>query len=194
MVALNFNPMSVAPNVGFEPVPSGIYPVMITKSEEKPTKNGRGSYIQLTMTIQGGEFNGRVIIDRLNTRNENEQTMEIAYRTLSSICRVCGHYAHLADTQQIHGRPFQVVVSKIPRDDRPDLMSNEVRGYKDINGNDPGDGQAANGGQAWANGGGNQQTTAAQQTTTAQTQQADPNANTQQGGQAAATEKPPWIK
>ncbi|QJD54372.1 hypothetical protein [Aminobacter phage Erebus] len=137
MVQLNFNAAGVKPNVALEAVPSGMYPVIITRSEEKPTKAGTGSYIELEMTIQSGEFQGRKVFDRLNIRNQNQVAVDIAYATLSAICHVTGRL-QIQDTSQLHGAPFIAVVAKLPRDDRPDTMTNEVKGYKDINGNDPG--------------------------------------------------------
>lgn len=165
MVALNFNATQVKPNTALEALPTGIYPVIITRSEEKPTKSGSGSYIELEMTVQGGEFAGRKVFDRLNTNNPNQQAVDIAYATLSAICHVVGRL-QITETMQLHGIPFKVVVAKVPRDDKPDQMSNEVKGYKDINGNDPGfagntqggGGQPQNNGQgggqpSWANNG-----------------------------------------
>ncbi len=137
MVALNFNAVGVKPNVALEAIPSGQYPVMITKSEEKPTKKGDGRYIELEMTVQSGEFQGRKLYDRLNIHNPNPQAVDIAYATLSAICHVTGRL-QMQDTGQLHGIPFIAVAVKIPRDDRPQQMTNEVKGYKDINGNDPG--------------------------------------------------------
>jgi len=139
MVALNFNAAGVRPNVALEAIPSGIYPVIITQSTEKPTRSGNGSYIEFEMAIQGGEYAGRKVFDRLNIRNPNQTAVDIAYSTLSAICHVTGVLA-MQDTQQLHGRPFCVVVIKKERDDQPGSgnMTNEVRGYKDINGNDPG--------------------------------------------------------
>ncbi|QIG73305.1 DUF669 domain-containing NTP-binding protein [Rhizobium phage RHph_N17] len=137
MVALNFNASTVKPNVALEAIPSGLYPVIITASQEKPTKAGNGSYIEIEMTVQGGEFAGRKVFDRLNIRNANQTAVDIAYATLSAICHVTG-VLNMTDTVQLHGRPFQAVVSKLPRDDRPDQMTNEVKGYKDMQGNDPG--------------------------------------------------------
>lgn len=156
MVALNFNASGVKPNTGFEPVPSGTYPVTITKSEEKPTKSGNGSYLELSMTIQGGEHNGKTVIDRLNLRNPNQQAVDIAFGTLSAICHVTGRM-QVQDSQQLHGVPFQVIVIKKEREDQPGTFSNEVKGYKDINGNDPGfSGTVANNNAqpGWANNGG----------------------------------------
>ena len=137
MVALNFNAAGVKPNAALEPLPTGIYNVIITNSQEKPTKAGTGSYIEFEMTVQGGEFNGRKVFDRLNTNNPNQTAVDIAYGTLSAMCHVTG-VLNLQDTAQLHGKPFQAVVSKVPRADQPGSFSNEVKGYKDINGNDPG--------------------------------------------------------
>lgn len=139
MVALNFNAAQVKPNAALEAIPSGNYPVIITRTEEKPTKSGSGSYIEIEMTVQGGEFAGRKVFDRLNIRNPNQTAVDIAYATLSAICHVTG-VIQMQDTQQLHGRPFQAVVIKKERDDQPGSgnMTNEVKGYKDIQGNDPG--------------------------------------------------------
>ena len=159
MVALNFNAAQVKPNIGLEPVPSGLYPVMITGSVEKPTKNGQGAYLEFEMTImQGHEFAGRKVFDRLNIKNQNQTTVDIAYGTLSSICHVTNRL-NMTDTQQLHGIPFQVIVVKVPRDDQPEVFTNNVRGYKDMNGNDPGTaGNAAQpaGQPAWAQNSGGQ--------------------------------------
>lgn len=139
MVALNFNAAGVKPNTALEAIPSGIYPVIITATSEKPTRNGQGAYIEVEMQIQGGEFNGRKVYDRLNIKNNNQQAVDIAHATLSAICHVTG-VLQMTDTQQLHGRPFQAVVSKLERSDQPGSgnMTNEVKGYKDMNGNDPG--------------------------------------------------------
>lgn len=176
MVQLNFNATQVQPNRAPEPVPSGLYPVTITKSEEKPTKDGQGAYLEFEMTVvQGHEFAGRKIYDRLNIKNKNQQTVDIAYSTLSSICHVTGRL-QIQDTGQLHGVPFQVLVSKVERNDRPGSgeMTNQVKGYKDINGNDPGlAGVTQGGGQpSWA-GGGN----APQQQQPQNTQQWQPQGN-----------------
>lgn len=213
MVALNFNAAQVKPNIGLEPVPSGLYPVMITGSVEKPTKNGQGAYLEFEMTImQGHEFAGRKVFDRLNIKNQNQTTVDIAYGTLSSICHVTNRL-NMTDTQQLHGIPFQVIVVKVPRDDQPEVFTNNVRGYKDMNGNDPGTaGNAAQpaGQPAWAqNGGGqppaNQQTQQVQQQwqqppqtqppqQTQQTQQPDPNTQPPAPAQPPQNGQPAWAQ
>ena len=156
MVALNFNANQVAPNTALEAIPSGNYIVMITASQKKPTQAGNGAYIELEQTIQAGEYKGRKVYDRLNIENPNQQAVQIAYATLSAICHVTGRL-NITQTEQLHGVPFMAVVVKKPRNDQPDVMTNEVRGYKDVNGNDPGkqggpqQGGAPQGGPAWGN-------------------------------------------
>lgn len=146
MVALNFNAAQVAPQTALEPLPTGQYPVIITRTEEKPTRAGDGSYLEIEMSITNyavdPKLNGRKVYDRLNIRNKNQQAVDIAYSTLSAICHVTGQI-HLQDSSQLHGKPFTAVVVKKKRDDQPELFTNEVRGYKDINGNDPGQGGSA---------------------------------------------------
>lgn len=202
MVALHFgnsqgfNAAGIKPNAALLAIPSGQYPVIITKSEEKPTKNGAGSYIEFEMTIQGGEYAGRKLYDRLNINNPNQTAVDIAYATLSAICHVTGRL-QIQDTAQLHGVPFIAVVNKRVRDDLPPpppgeqpQYSNEVKGYKDINGNDPGfagNSQApAAATPAWA--GGNGQPAAAPPQ-----QQPTWNAPPANGGAPPSSGQPAWA-
>ena len=47
MATLNFNANDIAPTDSFDPLPAGEYLCVITGSEEKPTKTGNGSYLEL---------------------------------------------------------------------------------------------------------------------------------------------------
>ena len=195
MVAFSFNAVGVKPNVALEAIPTGLYPVMITKSEEKPTKAGNGSYIEFEMTVQGGEFAGRKVFDRLNTNNPNSKAVEIAYSTLSAICHVTNRL-QMTDTTQLHGIPFIAVVSKLPRDDQPSQMTNEVKGYKDINGNDPGvqgGGAQTSAAPSWA--GGQQQPPQQQIQQQASVQQVQYQQPVQQVQQQAPVQQqqPAWV-
>jgi hypothetical protein len=157
MVALNFSSRTVAPNASLEPVPSGVYDVTVTNTQEKPTKDGQGSYIEFELTIRHPEpsLNNRKLFDRLNIKNKSQQAVDIAYATLSAICHVTQRY-DIQDTAQLHGIPFKAVVAKVERNDRPGEFSNEVKGYKDAQGNDPGNPGAASHGPGPAPQGGGQ--------------------------------------
>lgn len=134
---LTFDATKIQPSVPFEALPDGEYPVIITDTNEKPTKNGLGSYLEVIMKVIDGEYANRRITDRLNIKNQNETTVEIAHRQLSAICYVTGELL-LQDTQQLHGKPFRVIVAKVPRNDKPDQMTNEIRGYRNSDGTEPG--------------------------------------------------------
>jgi len=142
MVAFNFDANTVRPNAGAADVlPSGVYTVQITNTEMKPTKDGAGAYLQVNMTVLDGDHKGATVVDRLNLQNNNSKAVEIAYGTLSAICHVTGVLA-MSDTGQLHGRPFKVKVLSTPRQDDPTKMGNELKGYYDVHGNEPGAGNA----------------------------------------------------
>lgn len=142
MVQLNFNAATVAPAGSFTVYDSGIYDVMISGSEMKETKAKiagtamKGSYIQLNYRIVGGPHAGGTIIDRVNYENDNPTAEEIGQAQLSAICRVC-NVMQLQDTQQLHGIPFRVEISKGERNDKPGQFSNEVKGYQNMQGQTP---------------------------------------------------------
>ncbi len=137
---LNFDATQVEPNAPFDVVPAGMYNVKIVESEMKPTKDGQGSMLALTLEILDGEHAGRKLFDRLNLQNKNTQAMEIAYRTLSAICHAVGVY-QVGDSSELHGRPMQAKVTLRPAgpgaDGKQYDASNEVKGYKAIEGANP---------------------------------------------------------
>lgn len=184
MVQLNFNAANVAPAQGFQVYPSGIYDVIINGSELKSTRAKlagtaqKGSYLQLNMKIASGEHAGGTVITRVNFENDNPTAEEIGQAELSAICRVCG-VMQLQDSQQLHGIPFKVVLAKVERNDKPGEYSNEVKEYRDINGNAPG---------SAGQGGAQQAAHATQQEAPQPPTQALPQP-TQQPDQGAA---PPW--
>lgn len=123
-----FNAEAYKPLDSLDPVPAGWYTVIITESEMKPTKAGDGEYLQLTMQIVEGEFQGRLIWDRLNLINPNQTAVDIANRALAAICRAVGVLTP-TDSSELHDRPFQVKVSVRPARDGFDA-TNEVKGYR----------------------------------------------------------------
>lgn len=138
MARLNFDPRNVEPNAVFEPVPTSWYTGQIVESSLKPTSNQNGHYLELKVQIMGGDYNNRTIFDRLNLDNPNQQTVDIAYRTLSAICHAVGlGQQEVEDSQLLHGRPLLFKVNERPA--RTDATtgtryeaSNEIKGYKAI--------------------------------------------------------------
>lgn len=171
---LNFNASQHNPQTTPEPVDTAWYPVTITSAEEKPNKAGSGSYLELGLTIQQGPNARRVVKARLNLKHPNPQTVEIAQGELSAICHVTGRM-QLQHAQQLLGANMQAYIVKAPRNDRPGQFSNDVQGYRDMNGNEPGQGGNHGG---FAGQGGNQQG----QNFAGQGGGYDPNANQQGNG------------
>ena len=103
--AQTFDAANVDPNAGFEVYPAGKYLAQIVASEMRPTKDGRGQYLFLELDILEGQFAGRKLFDRLNLVNDNPDTVDIATRTLSSICRATGQM-QVKDSEQLHLIPL----------------------------------------------------------------------------------------
>ena len=82
-----FNANEVEPLGPREPIPPAWYKAVAVQGAEKPTKSQTGSYLELAFEVIEGEHQGYRIIDRLNLNNPNSTAVEIAQRTLSSICR-----------------------------------------------------------------------------------------------------------
>lgn len=110
-----FNAEEIEPNAPRDPIPAGWYKAVITDSEEKPTKAQTGSYLQMTIEIIDGDYAGRKVFERLNLNNPNATAVEIAQRTLSSICRAAGVMTP-RQSADLHDKTFMVKVKVKPGD------------------------------------------------------------------------------
>lgn len=126
-----FDASTVDPTNVMAPVPDGDYPVVITESEMKDTKSGKGQYLQLTLEVIDGPMKGRKFWDRLNLVNENQTTRDIAERQLSQICHAL-EILNPQDSSEFHGKPL--VANVIVKQDAGYNPSNEVKGYESMTG------------------------------------------------------------
>jgi hypothetical protein len=122
-----FDANQVEPATGFEPIPAGRYPALITESEMKPNKAGTGSYLQLTFQVLEGPHKNRQLWARLNLDNPNATAVQIARAELSAICRAVGVMAP-KDSVDLHNLPLVVHVKCKKRDDTGEI-TNEIKGY-----------------------------------------------------------------
>lgn len=132
MASFNFNADSVAPSVGFEPIPAGKYPAIIEASEIKPTQAGTGKRLNLTFSILGGEFANRKIFEGLNIENPNADAQRISLENLSAICHAIG-VKNLTNTEQLHNKPLTINV-KIKAASGDYDARNVIKGYEAANG------------------------------------------------------------
>lgn len=135
MARLAFNAEGVDTTSQFDAIPAGDYEAIVTASQEKTTKDGQGSYLELTLEIQSGQFQGRRLWDRLNLQNRNPKAVEIAQKQLAQLCHATG-IMQVNDSEQLHNRPVIVKVSA-KHDDFAGEIRNEVKGYKARAANSP---------------------------------------------------------
>ncbi len=129
MANLNgFNANEVEPPQDFEPIPAGKYLAVIIESEMKPTKNGNGQYLQLTLQILEGPYKGRYVWARLDLHNANPTMVQIARQELSAICRAVG-VMQPTDSVELHNIPLVITVKLKKREDTGEL-TNEIKGYE----------------------------------------------------------------
>lgn len=124
-----FDANSVEPSKSFDLLPAGWYAMQIVASEWKQTKAG-GAYLQLDLEMleqHHPSLKGRKLWARLNLNNANDQTVAIAQRDLSAICRSVG-VTTVTDTQQLHNRPLAVKV-KVRAASGEYEAQNEPSGY-----------------------------------------------------------------
>ena len=129
MAQMNFDASTVAPQQAFKVLPAGVYSVVATESEVKPTKNGTGQVAQFTMQVVEGEHTGRKIFARFNIANQNPEAERIGQSQFSAFCHAAG-VLQVSDTAQLHGRPVRAKV-KIRKDPSGQYEeSNEVSGFE----------------------------------------------------------------
>lgn len=100
-----FDASSIEPSNGYEVLPPGKYLAQIVASEMRVTKDGHGQYLYLEVDILDGQYAGRKLFDRLNLVNANTDAVQIAQRTLSSICRAVGKM-QVSNSEQLHLIPL----------------------------------------------------------------------------------------
>jgi hypothetical protein len=136
-----FNALDIEPTQSSNPIPADWYEAVIGSAEQKPTKAGTGSYLELTIEIVSGAYQGRKVWDRLNLQNPNSTAVEIAQRSLSSICRSIG-VNNPKDSIELCDKPLMVKIAVKASDGQYDA-SNEVKGYEAAGGASSTNGTAA---------------------------------------------------
>ena len=133
-MSFNFNAQTFVPEANeFTPIPAGDYEAVITATEIKTTKDGNGKYLELTSEVQGGQYQGRRLWDRLNYQNANPKAVSIAMQQLQQVCFATGvMQVNESNMHTMCGRPLVVKVSCEPMDrkDPNSRFTNTVKGYK----------------------------------------------------------------
>jgi hypothetical protein len=91
-------------------IPDGMYKAVIVESELKPTSNGQGQFLALRVVITEGQYSNTEFIERLNIINQNQQAVEIAYKTLARISEALGMSTTPDDSNELHNKPLLIKV------------------------------------------------------------------------------------
>lgn len=113
-------------------IPAGDYIVMIIDSEFRETKTQTGQYLRLKHKVISGEFKGRILWNNLNLDNPNPVAVEIANKTLNTICKACGKIG-VEDSEELHGIPM---IAKVTVDKATSVNpeSNRIKFYDEYTG------------------------------------------------------------
>ena len=114
----------------FTPIPAGKYVAQIKKSEFKATKAKTGHYLKLEFSIIDGEYKGRKLWENLNLDNPNPVAVEIANKTLNTICQACNK-SGVQDSEELHGIPILITVKVNPAS-ALHPASNSIKFYESI--------------------------------------------------------------
>lgn len=132
MAQLTFDAQSVAPQTTFTPIPAGNYLTLVTDSEIKTTSKG-GQMAVFSLQVADGQYAGRKLFARINTKNQSAEAERIGQSQLSALCHATG-VLQLQDTSQLHGKMVRVRV-KIRKDETGQYGDqNEVTGYEAVGG------------------------------------------------------------
>ena len=116
----------------YELLPAGWYNCTIDGAELKDTKEKTGQFIAIKYKVTGPTHDGRVVFCNLNIKNSSSKAEEIGRQQLGELMRAIG-LAKVTDTDQLIGGNLQIKLAIRDAANGYDA-SNEVRGYKSIEG------------------------------------------------------------
>jgi hypothetical protein len=129
---MDFDPGSVEPGQGLDPVPAGEYVAQIIESDVGPAKSGNGLLLNLTWEIVEGPHEHRKFWQRINYQHTSAQAQLIGQQQLKAICDAIGLAGHISDSEQLHFQPMRVRLV-IDDSNKNYLPKNEVKAVKPLN-------------------------------------------------------------
>ena len=132
-------------DLAFEPVPAGVYEVQITDADLKTTKDLKGQYIWLELTIvRNPEYQDRKFFANITVSNESQKAVDIGRAQLGDLLEITG-LTTFNDTDALKNKVFKVKV-KVQKG-TPDYPNptNQVTAYLYQDGHAPGKGPLPSG-------------------------------------------------
>lgn len=132
-----FNARDFDPTQGGTSLPVGRHPVIIESNEVKGNAQNTGGYVAFHLRIIDGPQKGGSGRYILNLYHNDQKTVEIAHRKLSSLCHVIGVY-NVDDMDVMNGKPFIIDVELQKGEEAAKKGYTEIVKVYDMNGNEPG--------------------------------------------------------
>ncbi len=87
---MRFDTANEKEDSGFEPIPPGIYRVMVGDALLKPNKSGNGQHVSMKMTIVDGQHKKRMLWHNFNVENANANAQKIGRGQMKSFLTAIG--------------------------------------------------------------------------------------------------------
>jgi len=141
MAKLNLDLSGVVASTGKSVLPTGIYNTVITAAEPKQTKgNAAHYYLEVSFTVEGGEHDGKSVVNRFNIVNSNADAQKYALRDVKTILTAAGHANPnaLSDSDEMIGLKVRVSLEEaiqmkdnqpVCNDDGKPYRENKFKGY-----------------------------------------------------------------
>lgn len=126
MASFGFTASDYKPDEGFQPVPPGEYPAIITQADIKPNSMNTGAYMNVKFVIADGEYANRVVFNNYNISHPNPKAVEIGRSQLSALCLAIG-FPDANDSDLLLQKSCMITVGI--KNDAQRGPQNEIKGY-----------------------------------------------------------------
>jgi Protein of unknown function (DUF669) len=96
-------------------IPPGRYTAEITKATVGALRSGKGQAVELVWEVKDGQYEGRMIFDRVIITHVSEDAMKFGRQKFKDICIATGVSGQVTDLSVLEGKPCSVWV-KIEED------------------------------------------------------------------------------
>ena len=92
-------------------LPKGKYKAEITDASVGPTKNGRGQAVTLTWTVVEGEYEHRLLFQRILIQHESAEAQRFGRQKFKDVCVACGITDPVTDLSVLCFKPCTISVA-----------------------------------------------------------------------------------
>lgn len=113
------------------PLPPGVYTMTVVRSQQKPTNDKTGVYVEVEFDISSPpQFSNRKFWDRFNVMNNSPKATQIGKEAICDLAKAAGINGLLNDDQELMGKTVQgrLIVKPSDNPQYPE-PKNECRKY-----------------------------------------------------------------